>query len=153
MKSKNSFFYLFFQVLLASSMLSSCAPKVEEIRFGSDQCHYCKMIISDPKFGAELVTDKGKVFKFDAAECMLNHLKEIEDEGQEFSFMMAISYDTPKQLHDVHALHFLVSENMPSPMGGNLNAFSNKTLADEMKREKSGELFSWASLASNYGLD
>ena len=30
------------------------------------------MTIVDPRYGAELVTTKGKVYKYDAVECLIN---------------------------------------------------------------------------------
>ena len=53
-------------------------PKQEEINYGVDACAYCKMNIVDPKFGAELITKKGRVYKFDAIECMVNYDREMQ---------------------------------------------------------------------------
>ena len=63
--------YLLFLVLL-----SSCSVRPQEIIYGQDACHFCSMTIVDKQHGAELVTDKGKIYKFDAIECMINHLSE-----------------------------------------------------------------------------
>ena len=42
------------------------------------------MTIVDNKHSAELVTTKGKVYKFDAIECMIRHLQNIEDQQYQF---------------------------------------------------------------------
>ena len=66
--------------------MSSCNVKPEVIVVGKDQCCFCKMTVSDPKFGAEIVTVKGRNYKFDDMHCVLafmHHnmieLKEIKD--------------------------------------------------------------------------
>lgn len=97
-----------------------CEVKPESIKFGEDHCINCKMKIVDPKFGGELVTTKGKIFKFDALECMVPFLKES---GQEYAFMMGIAYDQPEKLVALDSLQFVLSEKFNSPMGANLAAF------------------------------
>ena len=61
-------------LVLIISLLSACTPAPKPIEYGSDMCHYCKMTIMDKQHAAELVTDKGKVFPFDAIECMIHYL-------------------------------------------------------------------------------
>ncbi len=57
--------------------LAGCTRKAkwEPILYSQDACHHCKMIISDKRFGAEFVTEKGKIYKFDAIECLGNYRK------------------------------------------------------------------------------
>ena len=40
---------------------TSCSAGPEPIRYGQDNCHHCKMTLTDKRFGAEIVTQKGKV--------------------------------------------------------------------------------------------
>jgi len=56
-------------------LLTACSHEPDPIRYGKDACAHCKMTIMDKRFSAELITAKGKVFKFDAAECMAGFLK------------------------------------------------------------------------------
>ena len=51
-------------------VLTGCTPQTEAIDFGADACANCKMTIVEPRFGSELLTIKGKVYKFDAIECL-----------------------------------------------------------------------------------
>ena len=57
-------------VAFIAFLLIGCNPKAEKINLGKDQCAECKMTIADPKFGAEIVTKKGKVYKFDDTHCI-----------------------------------------------------------------------------------
>ena len=41
--------------------LSSCSAKPEPFNYGKDICADCSMTIMDPKFGAQIITDKGKI--------------------------------------------------------------------------------------------
>ena len=49
----------------------ACARDPRPIAYDADGCAYCRMQISDPRFGAELVTTKGKVYAFDSIECLV----------------------------------------------------------------------------------
>jgi copper chaperone NosL len=54
--------------LLAASM--ACAAPAHTIAFGLDACAECRMIVSDKRFGAQVVTSTGKSITFDSIECM-----------------------------------------------------------------------------------
>src|SRR5215203_1996100 len=43
-------------------MAVSCNASPEAIRIGKDNCTFCKMTISDARYGAEIVTAKGKIY-------------------------------------------------------------------------------------------
>lgn len=81
------------------------------------------MSISDQKFGAELVTDKGRILKYDAAECLVAHLS---DGAPPHQALLAVPYDSPGSLTKVEDLNFLISEDYTSPMGANLVAWSEE---------------------------
>ncbi len=128
---------------LVLTLMIACRPEVEEIQYGSDACAYCRMTISDRKYGAEFVTQKGKVFKFDAVECMLGYRKENEET---YAYDMAVAYNRPGVLQSADSLTYLISPNLPSPMGEFLTAFSTQSVAQEFQEEKGGELFNWPDL-------
>jgi len=100
----------------------------EPIDYGKDQCHYCKMTISDPSFGAELITEKGRVLKYDATECLVNH---INEDAPVYAKLFAVPYDKPNSLKNVNDLVFVISENFRSPMGANLAAFSDSLAVED----------------------
>ncbi len=62
-------------IFLVSQLLSSCQPRPEPIHYGQDACDFCRMTIVDKQHAAQMVTEKGRVYKYDAIECMLNDLK------------------------------------------------------------------------------
>ncbi|HRJ13994.1 MAG TPA: hypothetical protein PLI34_03310, partial [Saprospiraceae bacterium] len=63
-------FYLSIMILAAAA----CTPTAKPIEYGADACYYCKMTIVDRQHAAEAVSAKGKVFMFDAIECMVPYL-------------------------------------------------------------------------------
>lgn len=101
-------------------LLGACSTEPEPVRFGKDKCEYCDMMIANPNYGAELVTKKGRVHKFDAVECLVNYKNE-NDAG--FAHQLAIAFDDPKKLHPIDSLSFIISKKYQSPMGKNLAAF------------------------------
>lgn len=128
-------------------LISSCTPTPEPIEYGADMCDFCKMSIVDAQHGAELVSTKGKVFKFDAIECLIGYSKEKKD--TKYSFELVNDYSSPKELIDASEGVFLISKNLSSPMGANLTAFGNKKNAEEMLKVKGGKLFTWPELKNH----
>ncbi len=141
---------MFFKTSVAFVLLImvSCQPTVEQIQYGRDACAFCKMTISDRKYGAELVTPKGKVFKFDATECMLDYLEENQ---QRYAHTMVVAFDDPGILYQSDSLTYLISPNMPSPMGAFISAFSQSSVANKIQQEKSGEMYSWSEIQRKFG--
>ena len=69
-----------FLLLFASFCLTvGCSVGPKPIDYGHVGCHFCSMTIVDKQHAAQLVTTKGKVFNFDAVECMMNQLKETDE--------------------------------------------------------------------------
>ncbi|MEY8019304.1 nitrous oxide reductase accessory protein NosL [Muriicola sp. E247] len=121
-----------------------CSRGPKPIDYGSDGCHYCRMTIVDRQHAAEIVTQKGRVYKFDATECMLNQLKDFEE--VELELFLVNDYDSPGTLIDATKATFLISKNIPSPMGEFLTAFKTPENAQEAKNVNGGELYTWDEL-------
>ncbi len=128
-------------IVIFASLFLACSTKPQEIEYGFDGCHFCKMTIVDKIHGAEIITKKGKVFKFDAIECMVNYSKEI-DLGTVAGYLTN-HYENPEELIDATKATFLISESIPSPMGAFLTAFEGKAEAARIQVEKGGDLYSW----------
>ena len=126
----------------------SCSIKPHPIQYGMDGCSYCSMTIVDRQHAAEYVTSKGKAFKFDAAECMLNQLKEQDIE--EIDLFLVSDYETPGDLIDAREATYLISENIRSPMGANLSAFRSREVAQRMRETNPGILLTWEQLRDKF---
>ena len=131
-------------VLAIVVIFTSCTIEPKPIAYGSDMCHSCQMAIVDPIHAAEIVTTKGKVFKFDASECMISYTETIGKE--KISLFMTNCFEKPRELIDSQKAIYLVSKNLPSPMGAFLTAFQTKEEAEETKAKLGGKLYEWANL-------
>lgn len=133
-------------VLLVGIVGCSIGPK--PIDYGHVGCHYCSMTIVDKQHAAQIVTKKGKVYNFDAVECMMNQLKEFDE--SEVALFLANDFDQPGELTDATKATYLISENIPSPMGAFLSAFSEEQAAKNTLDANGGELLTWAALKKQY---
>ncbi|AWX45695.1 hypothetical protein HME9304_02722 [Flagellimonas maritima] len=134
---------------LSLMLVAACSVGPKPIAYGDAGCHYCKMTIVDKQHAAQMVTKKGKVFNFDATECMLNHLKEIDQEI--VKLMLTNDYNAPGKLIAVTEATFLISKAIPSPMGEYLTAFATKDEARAvLEKHGDGELFTWQQLKQRF---
>ncbi len=133
-----------YSVIILLLLLVGCNASPQPIDYGNDGCHFCKMTIVDKVHAAEVVTKKGKVYKFDATECMVNFMKAFDT--SEIKLYLSNDYMQPEALIDATKATFLISENIPSPMGAFLSAFKNKADAEKMQKDKTGALYDWQEL-------
>ena len=129
-------------------MLSGCQISPKPIDYGHESCQFCKMTIVDKLHAAEIVTTKGKVYKFDSSECMIHFLGDFD--ASTIKLYLSNNYSEPGTLIDATQATFLISENIPSPMGANLSAFKSETEAENLQKEKSGKLYSWEELLNHF---
>jgi len=130
--------------------LASCNVSERPIAYGSDECDYCKMTIMDHRYGSELVTSKGKIYTFDAAECLIDFLYQNEEFAIAANHLLVTPYTHPDRLVDARSATFLVNRNMPSPMGAYLTSFSNIDTAKAFQGENSGTLYDWETLFRDF---
>jgi copper chaperone NosL len=133
-------------VLIISFTLMSCDASPQPIRIGKDACDFCRMTISDPRFGGELVTAKGKVYKFDDMHCLVSfyHSKSLSNPGE--SSVWLADFSRVGQLIPENQSFFLKTDSLRSPMGGNISAFSSKEGLDSVKSATGGEILTWQQL-------
>ncbi|OBX22570.1 MULTISPECIES: nitrous oxide reductase accessory protein NosL [Bizionia] len=131
-------------ILLLGVTFTSCTVKPEPINYGQDACHFCKMTIVDKVHAAEVVTHKGKVYKFDATECMVNFMDDFDT--AEIKLYLTNHFNQPETLIDATNATFLISKNVPSPMGAFLTAFKTKQEAETVQAEQGGEIYTWDAL-------
>ena len=129
-------------------VISSCTPQVEPIQYGNELCASCKMNIVDQRYASQLVTQKGKNFKYDAIECMLEQSASFTEE--ELFGLFVSTPDQPGEMINAINSSFLISEKLPSPMSANINGFKDKSTAQRYQEEFGGEVKSWEELNTWY---
>ena len=142
---KNSFILSVIGVLLFAT---SCKVEPKPIAYGKEGCHFCSMTIVDQQHAAQIVTRKGKVFSFDAVECMVNYTKELDMD--EVQLLLCNHYLEPEVLIDATKATFLISEQIPSPMGAFLTGFDTRNAAEEILGANEGELLTWEELVQHF---
>jgi copper chaperone NosL len=106
------------------------------------------MTIVDQQHAAELVTKKGKAYKYDAIECMLQD--KANNQPTNVALYLTMDYDSPKTFIDATQATFLISKKVPSPMGAYLSAFEKYENAKQLQEEKSGQLYNWEEIKQKF---
>ncbi|MEX2234325.1 MAG: nitrous oxide reductase accessory protein NosL [Cyclobacteriaceae bacterium] len=135
-------------ILLLS--LSSCNVQPEPLQYGQDACHTCKMTLMDKKFGAELVSKKGKVYKFDDVNCMLTFYNSEEIKPEEFAHRLVIDFSQPATLIEATDAFYLKSQGVKSPMASQIAAFQQKENMDDLKTQLKGIYLVWGELVTQF---
>ena len=135
---------------MLAGILFSCSVNPEPLRYSQDACYTCKMTLMDKKFGAEIVTHKGKIYKFDDMNCMVNfHNSGIEPEDN-MANRLVIDFANPGILINAQEALFIKSDQVKSPMGGQVAAFSNPDQLNQFNKEWNGILLSWGEVVTIY---
>lgn len=128
----------------------SCSVEPEPLAYGKDACHHCKMVLMDQKFGAELVTTKGKVYKFDDINCMINFMhSEIKDD-REIQFRLVTDFSQQGQLIDVGNAFYVKSSQIKSPMASQVAAFEDYEIMNQHKEDLMGIYLTWGELITQF---
>lgn len=125
-------------LLITLLSLNSCTPQPEAIKLGADNCYFCKMTISDPRYGAEIVTSTGKIYKFDDIHCMESFIATPEAGRLKTSLYYA-NFSGKHELIDAAKSYILRSDELKCPMNGHLAAFDNMDSLNKAKGMYGGE--------------
>lgn len=130
---------------LSIFMFAACSNiEPSPIKLNSDNCDYCKMTIADLRFSTELITEKGKVFKFDDLSCLKNYLSENSSLNNPRIYVA--DFNAPETFLDGKTAMYAAGEGVSSPMGGNMAAFAEKIAAENFAKTKSAEVSTWNDL-------
>lgn len=144
---KKSAFIIFAMMLL---LFTACTFEAEEINYGADACRFCKMTIVDQQHAAQYVTNKGKQYKYDAIECLLNELSETGTENVQIALVS--DYMNPGIMTDATTATFLVSQEIKSPMGAFLSGFSQNKQANDFVKSDNDKLYTWQTIKQKFSV-
>jgi copper chaperone NosL len=133
-------------ITLSATLFSSCSTDPVPIRIGKDNCDFCKMTISDNRFGAEIVTTKSKNYKFDDEHCVIQFLKEGTLEPDDIAGVYFVDFSSPNSLIDSKKAFFLQSPDFKSPMNGNIAAFTQKDSLHKNLPKFYGNIITWEDM-------
>lgn len=115
---------LFLPVLI---FLTGClSQEPSDVEIHTDECTYCKMVISDGRFATQIVSDKGKSYPFDSIECMAayEHQNATIAEGAK---LYVSDFTDPGKWLLVEESDIYMSDDIQSPMGLSLFALSKES--------------------------
>lgn len=128
-------------LIVVISYFTACSSGPKPISYGDENCNFCSMTIMDDKHAAELITQKGRVYKFDSIECMIRSIERFDGE---IGALYVMDFNNPNTLIEAGSAAYLISLELPSPMGANLTAFSS---ADEAKKAGyTGVIYNWEDI-------
>lgn len=130
-------------VAMVLTLLAACQVEPRPIAYGEVNCAHCQMTVSDNRYGAELVNDKGKPFYFDSAECLAVYLDQNPELAEKAAYVLVTDFTRPNELIDARSANFLQSKELPSPMGMYLTAVSDQATATKLQQEVGGRLLNW----------
>ena len=137
-------------IILLGLSLVACNVEPEPLYFGKDGCHSCKMTLMDNKFGAEIITSKGKIYKFDDANCMLTFYTSGLVPVEEVKEILIVDFSKPAKLINARNALYVKSESIKSPMASNVAAFESNEDLKKFNAEWNGIPLSWGELQTQF---
>jgi copper chaperone NosL len=136
--------------LIIPFLILGCSSGPEPLVYGEDACHHCKMVLADQKFGAEIVTTKGKLYKFDDLNCMINFLNDGDVGEREVQHRLVIDFTVPGKLIDAGNAFYIKSSMVKSPMASQVAAFEHYDSMEKYKQELQGIYLTWGEVVTQF---
>jgi copper chaperone NosL len=130
--------------LALAPLLAACDPGPVPIAYDRDGCDYCRMQITDPRYGGELITRTGKVHKFDSIECLASFYSTLQDAERVRSLLVS-DYRDPGTLIDARQALYIHHGGPGSPLGRGLLALRRGSDATPAAAP-AGDTLSWNAL-------
>ncbi|WP_069131519.1 nitrous oxide reductase accessory protein NosL [Rhodohalobacter halophilus] len=131
-------------IVFSALILIGCEPKPQPINYGSDECAYCRMMITDAEFGSQIVNNQGRAYKFDSVECMAAY--DLTEDGENVHSKWVPNFLDREEWLNAEDAVYLHSETLRSPMGLFLSAYRDRSSAEEMREEYGGEIVDYESV-------
>jgi copper chaperone NosL len=123
---------------LSMLLLNSCSTGPQPIQFGVDACSACKMTLLNPRFGGEVVTKKGRVYKFDDLHCISSFLRSSFPDSASLAGIYLLDHES-KKLVKAHDCILVQDSSLHSPMSSNIAAFTDQKTATQY----AGAIMTW----------
>jgi len=137
-------------ILVLCLSLISCSVNPEPLVLGKDACYTCKMTLMDKRFGAEVVTKKGKVYKFDDLNCLAKFITSASEPEENIAFQLVVDFSHPEKLIDTKQAYYCQSDQIKSPMSSQMAAFEKKEDLEEYNNKWEGIILNWQELLGQF---
>ena len=126
---------------------SACArPGPGVIHYDVDACDHCRMTIAEPAFAAQLVTQTGRVLRFDDPACLAAFVSAGNIPAAEIHSLWLNDHANPETRVRADDAVFLVSDRIRAPMNGGAAAFAEPASANALATVVGGRRVRWADL-------
>ncbi len=106
-------------------------------------CTHCHMTLADRRFGAELVTVRGRILPFDDAGCVAEQLANGVTARGEVSSLWMVDFLHAEKFVAAEEGWFVRSSDFPTPMGSGIVAVQTRTSADSLAELHRGTVLRW----------
>lgn len=103
-----------------------------------DMCSYCKMVISEKQYAAELIDSEGQAFKFDDIGCMANFIKSKRNNAKTAAYFVMDFNE--RQWIKAEDAYYVRSSELTTPMNGEIIGFKTESKAQEAAGKFHGKL-------------
>lgn len=132
-------------IALASAPESAPGAVIE----GRPACDYCRMLLEDPRFGAEVTLVSGASKTYDAVECMAAAVLTDSVAVRDVRSITLVDWArprSPKSSVPIDRAVFLHCPERTSPMGLSLLAFRSRADADTTCPARRGTVLDWGGV-------
>jgi len=126
---------------LAALALIGCAKAPRPLVAGTDPCDFCRMTISDVRFGAELQSRTGKIHTFDSIECLASFYVDAA-ERDDVRGTWVTDFEGGGMI-PVDSAVFLEGSRIRSPMGRSMVAFAGSMDPGALVERHGGTVLRW----------
>ena len=134
-------------LILALLLLAGCKQEADldsqpEIMYGQDVCEECGMIISETRHAASYTAVSGEVRRFDDIGGMLQYDQRVNEDVHVY---WVHDFSTEEWINAEEAT-FVLDNNLVTPMGWGVIAFSTTADAEAYAAENGGVVATYAAL-------
>ena len=130
--------------LLLLAVLVACGGGQQgppEMQYGLEECATCRMIVSEPRHAAALVTAAGDVERFDDLGCLLTRLHDLPEPPTHVWV-----HDADETWLPAPTATYVAAPGEPTPMGHGYFAFADLAAARRFAAEVEGRVVGWETL-------
>lgn len=132
-------------LVFATSLAACSSGGPVPIALDRDACDFCRMQISDSRFGGEAITRTGKVLKFDSIECLASYYTGLADRASVRSIWV-IDYQRPGTLIPALDARYVHHSGPGSPMGRGLLATAADADVHALAERLGGAALAWSDV-------
>ncbi len=134
-------------VVVAAVLAAACgSPGPRPIAWGEEVCRHCHMTVTDPRFAAELVTTRGRVYVFDDVGCLAAFAAAGSVPSEMVHSVWVHDFFRPDSLLDARTAVYLRVDSLRTPMGSHLAALAPGPGADRAVAHLGGVRLGWQEL-------